>query len=122
LTYSHFTTCQNLSELVTGLFIAAAVTIAAWNNEDRMKGLYQWLIERASFFRSDVSSRGTSRTVRTEVTVQREGMTLLVGGVAAGFDICPLCGTELATAEAEQARLRLGAGPISQGTGPVDVY
>jgi len=52
-----------------------------------------------------MSSGGTSRTVRTEVTVQREGMTVLVGG--AGFEICPLCGQKLAPAQAEQARLRL---------------
>jgi hypothetical protein len=30
-------------------------------------------------------------------------MTLLVGGAAAGFDICPLCGQKLASAQAEQA-------------------
>jgi hypothetical protein len=34
-------------------------------------------------------------------------MTLLVGGAAAGFDICPLCGQKLAPAQAEQAGLRL---------------
>jgi len=73
-----------------------------------MKRLYQWFIERASFFRSGTPSPGTTRTVRTEVTtVQREGMTLLVGNAAAGFDICPLCGQTLAPAQAEQARLRL---------------
>jgi len=72
-----------------------------------MKRLYQWFRERASFFGSGTSSQGTTCTVRTEVTVQREGMTLLVGGVAAGFDTCPLCGQTLAPAQAEQARLRL---------------
>jgi hypothetical protein len=78
-----------------------------------MNRLYQWLSERASFFRSEKPSRGTSRTVRTEVTVERQGMTLLVGGVAAGFDLCPLCGQKLAPAQAEQARLRLQSGSIS---------
>jgi hypothetical protein len=72
-----------------------------------MKRLYQWLSQRASFFRSDSSGRGTTRTIRTEVTVQREGLTLLVSNAAAGSDTCPLCGQTLAPAQAEQARLRL---------------
>jgi hypothetical protein len=76
----------------------------------RTKRLYQWLSQRASFFRFDTSGRGTTRTVRTEVTVQREGMTMLVGGAAEGFDTCPLCGQKLAAAQAEQARLRLRGG------------
>jgi hypothetical protein len=79
----------------------------------RTKRLYQWLSRRASFFRSDTSGRGTTRTVRTEVTVQREGMTLLVSDAAAAFDTCPLCGSKLAPAQAEQARLRLPKGSIS---------
>ncbi len=85
-----------------------------------MNRLYQWLSERASSFRSDSSGGGTSRTVRTEVTVERQGMTLLVGGAAAGFDTCPLCGQKLAPAQAEQARLRLEEGSISQEDLPVD--
>jgi len=85
-----------------------------------MNRLYQWLFERARVFRSDTSDRGTSRTVRTEVTVERQGMTLLVGGAAAGFDNCPLCGQSLAPAQAEQARLRLQQSSISQGGLPVD--
>jgi len=85
-----------------------------------MNRLYQWLSERASSFRSDSSGRGTSRTVRTEVTVERQGMTLLVGGAAAGFDTCPLCGQKLAPAQAEQARLRLQQGSTSQEPCPVD--
>jgi hypothetical protein len=70
-----------------------------------MKRLYQWFSQRASFFRSDSSRPGMTRTVRTEVTAQREGLTLLVG--SAGFEICPLCGQNLAPAQTEQARLRL---------------
>jgi hypothetical protein len=54
--------------------------------------VYQWLIEQASFFRHDAVEHGTSRTVRTETTVRREGVTVLVGSV----DICPLCGSKLA--------------------------
>jgi hypothetical protein len=85
-----------------------------------MKRLYQWLSQRASFFRSDTSGRGTTRTVRTEVTVQREGLTLLFGGAAAGFDVCPLCGQKLAPAQVDSARLRLQQGSISQEDLPVD--
>jgi hypothetical protein len=87
---------------------------------DRKKRLYQWFRERASIFRSARPSPGTTRTVRTEVTVRREGLTLLVGGAAAGFDICPFCGQKLAPAQAEQARLRLQEGSISQDDLPVD--
>jgi hypothetical protein len=67
-----------------------------------MKGLYQWFSRRASFFRSGTSDQRTTRTVRTEVTVQREGLTLLVGG-GTGFDNCPLCGQKLDPAQAERA-------------------
>jgi hypothetical protein len=83
------------------------------NQDGRTKRLYQWLSQRASFFRSDTSGGGTTRTVRTEVTVQREGMTLLVGDATAGFDTCPLCGSKLAPTQVEQARLRLPKGSIS---------
>jgi hypothetical protein len=38
---------------------------------------------RVTFFRSDASGRGTSRTVRTEVTVRQEGITWLMGDAAA---------------------------------------
>ncbi|MFY9844158.1 MAG: hypothetical protein WA718_19720 [Terriglobales bacterium] len=85
-----------------------------------MNRLYQWLSKRASFFRSDASGRGTSRTVRTEVTVERQGMTLLVGGAPAAFENCPLCGQRLAPAHAEQARLRLQKGSIAQEDPPAD--
>jgi hypothetical protein len=48
------------------------------------------------------------------VTVERQGMTLLVGSAAAGFENCPLCGQQLAPVLAEQAKLRLREGSISQ--------
>ena len=48
------------------------------------------------------------------MTVERQGVKLLVVGAAAGFDTCPLCGQKLAPTQAEQARLRLQEGPISQ--------
>jgi len=86
-----------------------------------MNRLYQWLSGRASFFRSDTSGRGTSRTVRTEVTVEQQAMTLLVGSAAAaGFDICPLCGSKLTPMQAEQRSGRLLNSSISQEAGPVD--
>ena len=89
-------------------------------SEGRVKRLYQWFSQRASFFRSDSSIRGTTRAVRTEVTVQREGLTLQVAGVAASFDVCPLCGQKLAPAQLEQARLRLQEGSIQQEDLPAD--
>jgi hypothetical protein len=86
-----------------------------------MQRLYQWLGERASFFRNNAVGHGASSTVRTEVTVRREGMTLLVSSAATlGLDICPFCGSKLAPEQSEQARLRLSQGLISQETGPVD--
>jgi hypothetical protein len=86
-----------------------------------MSGLYQWLSSRARFFRSDTSGSGASRTIRTEVTVERQGMTLLVGGAAnVDFEACPLCGSKLAPEQSEQARHRLLDGSISQEAGPID--
>jgi len=81
--------------------------------ENRTKGLYQWLTHRASFFRSVSSESTASRTVRTEVTVERHGTTVVMGGAAAAFDTCPLCGSKLAPDKAEpaqQERLRLPEG------------
>jgi hypothetical protein len=54
------------------------------------------------------------------VTVERQGMTLLVGGATAGFDTCPFCGQKLAPTQADQARLRLQEGSISQRDLPAD--
>jgi len=85
-----------------------------------MRRLYQWLSERASFFRYDVRGHGTRGMVRTETTVRREGITLLVGSALASFDTCPLCGSKLAPAHAEQARLRLLQESVSQEARSVD--
>jgi hypothetical protein len=52
--------------------------------------------------------------------VQREGLTLLMGGAVEGFDSCPLCGQKLAPAQAEQARLRLLEGEVSPEKRPAD--
>ena len=86
-----------------------------------MQRLYQWLSERASFFRLDPAGHATSSTVRTETTVRREGVALLVGSVATlGLDICPLCGRKLTPEQSEYPRLLLSKGPTSQKPGPVD--
>ena len=81
-----------------------------------MHRLYQWLSRRASFFRVEAPSRGTSRIVHTEVTVERRGMTVLVGGATvSGLDLCPLCGQKLAPEAAETARTRLS---LQEGSTP----
>jgi hypothetical protein len=80
-----------------------------------MKRLYQWFSERTSFFHSEVPNIGKSRSVRTEVTVQRERMTVLVGSVGGtGFDICPLCGNECAPAEADRLNSCSHKGSIAE--------
>lgn len=90
------------------------------SSEGRVNRLYQWLSGRASFFRIGTSSRGAGRTIRTEVTVERQSMTLVLSGAAAGFDTCPLCGTKLAPNQAEQLNGRLLETSISHGPLPVD--
>jgi hypothetical protein len=88
-----------------------------------MNRLYQWLSDRASSFRSEGTSRAVSRTVRTEVTVEREAIAVLVGRGAADVDIdtCPLCGGQLAPAAgAEPPKGRLLEGSISEGPSPLD--
>jgi hypothetical protein len=85
-----------------------------------VKRLYQWFSERASFFHSEAPSTGTTRTVRTEVTVQREAMTFLVSEAAAGFDICPLCGQKVAPAQVGQPSFHLQKASTSPGTGPFE--
>jgi hypothetical protein len=96
---------------MTGLFCVIAATFAASARGDRTTRIYQWLSRRASSFRSGPSGEGTSRTVRTEVTVEQREMALLVGDPAvSGLDTCPLCGQKLVPAQAEQTRLRLHKG------------
>ena len=86
-----------------------------------MNRLYQWLSKVASSSRLDTPGRGIRRIARTEVTIERQDMILLVGGAAAaGFDTCPLCGSKLAPAQAEQLCGRLLKGSISHETGPAD--
>jgi hypothetical protein len=81
--------------------------------------VYQWLWKRARLHRSETSGRGDGRIVRTEVTVEQQGVTLLVGGAATGFDACPLCGQKLDRATAELVRLSLQEGSTGQTDFPV---
>ena len=57
-----------------------------------MTRLYQWLRERAMFFRVE-SRAGGSRTVRTEVTVREEQRRAVMFSGTPGM--CPLCGNPL---------------------------
>jgi len=60
---------------------------------------------------SSPSVPNVTRIVRTDVTVERQGMTVLLSGVATGdFDICPLCGQSLAPAQTAQIRASLQKG------------
>jgi len=74
------------------------------------------MTQRASFFRFSASGRGTSRTVRTEVTFERESITLSVNGPA--IDRCPtcgqMCGQRLPHPQGAQAGLRLEEGPTNR--------
>jgi hypothetical protein len=105
---------------MTGLFCAAAATFVA-ERRDRMQRLYQWLSERASFFRYEAVGHGSNSAVRTETTLRLETVTLLVASAATlGLDICPLCGSKLAAVQSEQATPCLSKGSVSQKTIPVD--
>jgi hypothetical protein len=85
-----------------------------------MNRLYQWFGGRTRLFRSSKSALGSTETVRTEVTIQRESTTLLISGSTAAFDVCPICGQKLASAQVDQPRLRLVEGSISQEDLPAD--
>jgi hypothetical protein len=97
---------------MTCLFCVHATRSRPVNRENRTKRLYQWLTQRASLFRFAASGRGTSRTVRTEVTLERESITLSVNGPA--FDLCPMCGQTLPPPQAAQAGLRLEEGSTNR--------
>jgi hypothetical protein len=88
--------------------------------EYRATRIYQWLSSRASSFRSVASGRGTIRTVRTEVTEERQRLILLAGRATAGFDLCPFCGQKLAPATVESTQGHLSEGSISPEPAPVD--
>jgi hypothetical protein len=91
--------------------------IRSLNKRGRVHRIYQWLYGRASFFRSDTSGR-TNRMVRTEVTVERQGMTLLMGG-ATGLDHCPLCG-QIVPGKAKSEKASPSPGKILEGDLPAD--
>ena len=112
LTSRTFRTFQKLSKRFTGLFSRTAATFAASTGETYERTL-PMAFQTGKFFPVGRLSGGSSRTVRTEVTVERKDTTVLMGVVAAGFDTCPLCGSKVAPDQAEQARLRLPQGPIS---------
>jgi hypothetical protein len=97
---------------MTWLFGLHATRSRPVNRENSTKRLYQWLTQRASFFRFAASGRGTSRTVRTEVTIERESVTLSVNGSA--LNLCPMCGQTLLSPPEAQAGLRLEEGPTNK--------
>ena len=81
-----------------------------------MRRLFQTLCERVGFSRAETCRHGEGHTIRTEVTVEREEMTVRLGGVTYGtLDTCPVCGHKLAPGQAEQARLRLPGGAPKVG-------
>lgn len=75
-----------------------------------MNRLYQWFSRRASLSHSEKSGGGARRTIRTEVTVERESTTFLAAGSTGGLNACPLCGQTLSPDQAEETRLRLQQG------------
>jgi hypothetical protein len=70
------------------------------------------MTQRASFFGFAASGPGASRTLRTEVTFERESITLSLNGSA--LDLCPMCGQTLSPPQAPQAELRLKERPTDR--------
>jgi len=96
-------------------------TIRTLNERGRVKELYQRLLRWAMAFISGSSTPSLGRIVHTEVTVERQGVTVLLSGVAAGnFDTCPLCGQSLAPTQAAQIRGSLQKGSASHHELPGD--
>lgn len=92
------------------------------NERGRVKELYQRLFRRAMSFLSGMSTSAGGRIIHTEVTVERQGVTVLLTGVGpADFDTCPLCGQRLAPTQAAQIRGSLQNGSASQHKIPGDV-
>jgi hypothetical protein len=82
--------------------------------QGRTQKLYQRLFNWARFG-SSPSVPVVTRVVHTDVTVDRQGVTVLLsGGAAADFDICPLCGQTLAPAQRAQIRAGLQKGSASR--------
>jgi len=79
-----------------------------------VKELYQWLSRRAMAFLSG-SFAPAGRVIQTEVTIERQGITMLLSGVAASdFEVCPLCGGSLSSVQAEAMRGCLQEGSNSR--------
>jgi hypothetical protein len=82
--------------------------------QGRTQKLYQRLFNWARFGSSS-SVAGATRIVHTDVTVERQGMTVLLSGrAAADFDTCPFCGQSLAPAQTAQIRASLQKGSASR--------
>ena len=89
-------------------------TIRRVKEHGRVQTLYQQL---AQWTRLRKSTQTVSRTVHTEVTVERQGVTVLMEGVAAaGFDACPLCGQKLRVPPTKEPRLRLQQDSMARKT------
>jgi hypothetical protein len=88
--------------------------------QGRTQKLYQRLFNWARFGASP-SVPSLTRIVHTDVTVERQGMTVLLrGGAAADVDRCPLCGQSLAPAQKKQIRASLRKGSASRQRLPGD--
>jgi hypothetical protein len=96
--------------------------IRTLNERGRVKELYQRLFRRAMSFLSRRAAPGSGRIMHTEITVERQGVTVLLSGVrAADFDTCPLCGQKLGPTQAAQVQSSLRSGTSSQYKLPGDV-
>jgi hypothetical protein len=84
------TACQNLSLA----FSRCALHDGGDGEAKLVTRLYQWLQERAMAYRAERVDSGRHSTVRTEVTVRQQEVTMLVSGVPA-VGTCPLCGQVL---------------------------
>lgn len=81
-----------------------------------MNRLYQWLYERATFFRGETYGSGNSRIVRRETTIQQEQRTLIVGsGTSQDSGFCPFCGQRLPAMPSVQEDTRPGEPASGQG-------
>jgi hypothetical protein len=88
--------------------------------QGRAQKLYQRLLNWARFGSSS-SVPCVTRVVHTDVTVERQGMTLLLSGVAAAdLDTCPLCGQRLAPAQTAQVQACLQQGSAARQRLPGD--
>jgi hypothetical protein len=94
-----------LSQRVTGILKAQSAQSAdEWKARSLVNRLYQWLHERATFFRTEVRESDTRRIVRTQVTVEEQQRTMLLPLTAMdGVCLCPLCGQRLTPLAAESS-------------------